>query len=159
MRGNKGPEVSIIHDNVYTLKKKAIHMTGGYVKWQDDPDPRTMLPHRPGGSKNTYTFPKGEWVWVEDETDWKFYDWKEKRDPCWKAKRRLGKGDGKSFEDKRKARPTVDKNDPYFEDANKLKEVVANYIEAEEQVRRYFGSTLPDELKKAKGLLKKGGDQ
>lgn len=130
-------------------------MTGGYVKWYDETNGLTVLKHSPRVSKNVYIFPKNEWVRVEDETDWKFYEWKEKVDPVWESKRRLKKEET-SYEDKVKARPLTDPNDPNFATDKRRKEALKEFIKKEEEVRRYFGSTLPEELKKAKKIY--GGD-
>jgi len=131
-------------------------MAGGYVKWDDEESDRTILSNKPRGSKVTYTFPKGEWIRVEDEVDWKFYEWKEKRDPAWMSKRRLSAKDGISFEQKNDERPTVDKLDPYFKDDKRRKEVYEDYMKKKEEMRKYFGGTLPEALKKAKKIY--GGD-
>jgi len=132
-------------------------MAGGYVKWNDGPDMRTVINHRPRGSRNSYTFPKDQWIRIEDETDWKFYEWKEKVDPCWRSKRRLSKSDGESFQDKMLARPTVDRNDPNFKASVRAKEAGEKIKEADEIVRKYFGQNLPEYLKKQKKVT--GGDQ
>lgn len=133
-------------------------MAGGYVKW-DDPSGRRGSKDNmtPPGSKNSYTFLRGKWVWIEDEDDWKYYDWKEKKNPEWSAKRRLAKGDmADSFDEMKKNRPTMDEEDPQWDNAQKHKEVYEEYKQARERMRKYFGGTLPEALKKAKKIY--GGD-
>ncbi len=138
-------------------------MSGGYVMWKGNGN-KTHCP--PGTTKQHYSFMPNKWVFVDNELDWKWYNWKEgtgsKDDPpMWAAKRRLSKKEDveSSAEYINKNRELVDEKDPYFKDAQALRGVAKKVRDLDEITRQYMGQTLPEYLKANKGILTKGGEE
>lgn len=133
-------------------------MSGGYVQYNGN---RSPLKNKPRGSGNEYIFTPGIFIRVEDKSDFAFYKWKASKSeikPCgektWVAKQRTGKEDV-TRETQKAGRKLVDRNDPNFDEAAKIKEVAEMRKELDEKTRKYFGLTLPEYLQEEKGLLKK----
>ena len=135
-------------------------MAGGYVQFNGI---GSLMDHKPPGSINRYNLMHGVYVHVADETDYKWYSFKESRceENEWVAKRRLSREEDKAvfIDTLLLARPTVDDNDPNFDATVKRRELEEKSRELDEEYRQYFGTTLSKALKEQKKIKSKGGDK
>jgi hypothetical protein len=103
----------------------------------------------PSGSGRKYNFPNGKYILVENDVDYKFYEFKAKANPKdWVAKTRLAKGEKVFGSD----RPKPDPNDPAFQVERERLRVKDEFESIKERMRQVRGRLLPEELKALKNI-------
>ena len=106
----------------------------GYARWNGVNSP---LMHRaPGSFADRIAFTPGIWEFIANEDDYKWYDWKSKREPNWEAKRRLASSDV-SRKGMEQHQPIVDMNDPSHEQIAKRTELTEALEKAQKELNEF----------------------
>ena len=124
-------------------------MTGGYVMYIGA-EASLLNKKVPSGSGKIYNFPKGKYVLVSSEVDFKWFVFKAKANPFdWVAKVRLGKDEVVFGSD----RPKPDPTDPQWIIERERRRIAEDFEKQKEHFRQIRGHLLPAELKAMKKIV------
>lgn len=122
-------------------------MSGGYVKYNGTYSP--LMHKAPGSGGVEIAFTPFVWVFVSDEVDYKWYEWKSKKSDQWSAKRRLSENEEmSSMQYRSDHQPVTDSNDPSHAEIAEKKRLEDELHAAKAKLDEYLKSKM---LAKKKG--------